>query len=149
MIESRSSMIALLSRTILWGFFIILMIPGLSVRPEIAIPGTILFGYVLTGDVVKLLMNLYSSPKWLKLSNGSLLVKPRCRESITIPVSEVTRITEAKWIRLIASYDRKIVCASRNMTLYLGRAEFEGLDEFLIELKKANPACEVSEYLTL
>jgi hypothetical protein len=149
MIESRSSMIALLSRIILSSAIVIFILPGLSEGPWILIVLVVLGIYVITSDILKLLMNIYRSPEWLKLSDGSLIVKPRYKDSFSIPVSEATRIAEAKWIKLIASYDRKIVCAGRKLTLYLGRAEFVGLNEFLAELKKANPACEVDEYLTL
>lgn len=146
-ISSRSSMIALSLRSILWIVFLIMTVSGLSEGPRILVVGVALFVYVLAGDILKLFINIYSSPEWLELSNNVLVIKPRFKNSFSINVNEVTRIAEASWIKLIASYNKKIVCSERKLTLYLGEAEFVGLNEFLIELKKANPTCEVDEYL--
>ena len=146
-IESRSNMIALSLRIGLFLFFVLLIFSGLTEGPWILIPGFALGLYVLSGDIIKLLINIFNSPEWLKLSENTLEIKPRYRTSFSIHINEVTRIAEASWIKLIASYDRKIICSNRGLTIYLGKAEFVGVDDFLREIKKQNPKCLVDEYL--
>ena len=128
LIKSRSSIIALISRITLWIVFLVLTIPGLSEGPRVLIFCVLLFVYVLIGDVIKLFINCFKSPEWIELKQNNLIIKPRFRNSYSIQVGDVTRITEAKIIKLIASYDRKIICSERKLSLYFGKAEFVGLD---------------------
>ena len=146
-IDSKSSVTALSLQILLWSFFLALIFHdgGFLEGPYILIPALGVF--LVLGNLIKLGLNLSFSPKWLKLEGNKLVVKLRMRDSFVVDVSEVTRIAEAKWIRSIASYNRKLICDARGLTLYLGTVEFVGLEDFLTELKKLNPACKVDEWI--
>jgi hypothetical protein len=140
-------MIALLLRISLFLFLVIFIFSGLKEGPWILIAGFALGLYVLSGDIIKLLINIFNSPEWVELNENTLKIKLRYRESFSINVGEVTKIAEASWVKMIASYDRKMICSARKLTLYLGKAEFIGLDEFFNALIKINPKCQVDEFL--
>jgi hypothetical protein len=140
-------MVALSLRTILWLFGIGFIIPGLSEGPWMLVVGLVLLTCVLIGDIVKIFLNIFGSPERLELNNNILTIKHRLRNSNSIDVNEVTRIAEASWVKIIASYDRKIIYSNKKLILYLGEVEFVGLNDFITALLKANPRCQVDEYL--
>lgn len=145
-IESRSNTIILFLQFLMFlGMTFVLVGDVVTDGIWILFPG--LVGYVAMGRVIKIFINFYNSPEWMELDGEQLKIKIRFQESYSVNVHEPMKIAEASWVKFIASYDRKLMFPERKLTLYLGKAEFVGLNDFLQALKKANPNCEVDEFL--
>jgi hypothetical protein len=91
----------------------------------------------------------FKSPEYLELNGDNLIVKLPFRDSISIKVTHIVKIDRTKilWI-LQRTYDIKIHLSPENIKIYLGKYVFDNLEEFLRELAKANPKCQIDQWLT-
>ena len=103
------------------------------------------YGIVLLSS--DLFVSFFKSPEWIEIRANSLIIKMLFKESYIIDIIYVNKICKKKFYQLSGSFDIIISIPEKNIFLYFDKRSFYLLDEFIHELKKANPKCQIDEWL--
>ncbi len=103
--------------------------------------------YVTVLAISEIYISFFKSPQWVELQDNNLLIKMSFQKNYSIDVNTIERIYKKPFYQISGSYSIKMFISDRKLTLYFGKSNFDNLDVFFRELKKANPQCRIDELL--
>lgn len=106
-----------------------------------------LFTYFLVRSGIDLYISFFKSPAWVDLKSNVLIIKMPFQASYSVNVASVEKVTQKKWYDISGFYIIIMFISENKNKLFFDTVRFEQFDEFLRELKKANPACQIDDSL--
>jgi len=121
---------------------------GIQIDPSWIIAVLIVAGiYVTALAVSEIYFSFFKSPQWVELQDKKLVIKMSFQKNYSIDVNAIEKVYKKPFYQISGSYGIKMFFPDRKLTLYFGKSNFDNLDAFFRELKKANPQCQIDELL--
>lgn len=103
--------------------------------------------YLIWRSVTDLYISFFKSPARIELKTNVLIIKMPFGDIYSVNVATVEKVTERRWKDIAGFYNAIMSFSGNKGKLFFDSVRFEGFEEFLRELKKANPACQIDESL--